>query len=81
MDLYLLLGYMDTDLYKFLKRNTINEDNLRYITFQVVQGLNVLHQSKIIHRDIKPTNILIDDKYSIKLCDFGFARTLLDQNH
>ena len=52
----------------------LSEDFCRPIIFQVAQALDQLHQRMIIHRDIKLTNILIDnDSVSIKLADFGSA--------
>ena len=38
--------------------------------------MNFLKSVGIVHRDIKPGNILIDDQCNIKICDFGLARTL-----
>ncbi|GIM01082.1 hypothetical protein Vretimale_5933 [Volvox reticuliferus] len=49
---------------------------LRRLTFQIVQALCYLHSRKIIHRDVKPANILVDSEGVLRLCDFGFARYL-----
>ena len=40
----------------------------------ILKAVNVLHQSKIVHRDLKLANILINDQYDIKLADFGFSK-------
>jgi len=44
------------------------------IMCDVVSGLNFLHQSQVAHRDIKTLNILVDNKYTAKLTDFGLSR-------
>jgi mitogen-activated protein kinase 1/3 len=35
-----------------------------------------LHESKVIHRDLKPANILVNEDCSVKLCDYGLARSI-----
>jgi class 3 adenylate cyclase/ABC-type sugar transport system substrate-binding protein len=44
--------------------------------FDVARGMNFLHSSNVVHGDIKPANILVDDTYHCKLGDFGFSREL-----
>lgn len=45
---------------------------LRFI-YQAALGLQHMHQKNIIHRDVKPENILLDDGFNVKLCDFGWS--------
>ena len=40
------------------------------------QGLAYVHAKKLIHRDIKAANFLVGDNWHIKLCDFGFSRSI-----
>eukprot|EP00392_Amoebophrya_sp_AT5.2_P000373 g373.t1 len=46
------------------------------IAVQLVQALHYLHSHRIIHRDMKPQNVLVGPNERIKLCDFGFARAM-----
>ena len=48
-----------------------SESLLAFITFQILQGLSFLTKSKIIHMDIKPQNLLIDNNLNIKITDFS----------
>ncbi|CCK67994.1 mitogen-activated protein kinase kinase MKK1 KNAG_0A03060 [Huiozyma naganishii CBS 8797] len=62
-------------IYKnLLKRNgKISEKVLGKIAEDVLRGLSYLHEKKVIHRDIKPQNILLNDRGEVKLCDFGVS--------
>ena len=49
------------------------------VSFSIVSALHYLHQQlRVIHRDVKPSNILVDKTGCVKLCDFGISAYLID---
>lgn len=52
------------------------ETRVQQIAVDLISALHYLHSNRILHRDIKPQNVLIDIDGLAKLCDFGFARNL-----
>jgi serine/threonine protein kinase len=60
------------DLFECIeKHEPFSEPIARYIFRQIADAVGFLHHNGLVHRDIKDENILIDDKYKIKLIDFG----------
>eukprot|EP00744_Colponema_vietnamica_P004226 GILI01006346.1.p1 GENE.GILI01006346.1~~GILI01006346.1.p1 ORF type:complete len:486 (+),score=125.64 GILI01006346.1:240-1697(+) len=74
--LYLVTNVMETSLDKALKRNNLTEEHCIYLCYQLLKGVFALHGAEIIHRDIKPQNVLVNHDCSLALCDLGLARVV-----
>lgn len=60
MDVYLLFEYMDSDLFYAIKEDLLNDMHKKYIIYQLAKCLKYVHSAGLIHRDMKPSNILIN---------------------
>lgn len=77
---FIVMDYVKNDLKQVLdfKESEImkefDESHVTIILYNMLCAVNFLHSTNIMHRDIKPGNILIDSNCNIKICDFGLAR-------
>ncbi|XP_063681611.1 serine/threonine-protein kinase 36-like [Bolinopsis microptera] len=69
--------FADGELFHILEDDQkLPEDVVHHIAHQLVSALWYLHSNRILHRDMKPQNILLCNGGLVKLCDFGFARAM-----
>lgn len=76
--LYLVFEYIDHTVLQLLEKTNrgLSPNDVRKYMYQLLRGIDYCHAHNIIHRDVKPENILISQDGILKLCDFGFARVL-----
>ena len=78
-ELYLVLEFCDSDLKKLMKSSlNLELNHIKTILWNLLHAMKYLHEARVIHRDLKPANILLNEDCTIKICDFGLARTVDD---
>jgi serine/threonine protein kinase len=74
-DVYVVTVLMDTDLHLILKsKQKLNFEHHAFFMYQLLRGISFVHSAGVIHRDLKPGNLLLDGKCELRICDFGLAR-------
>jgi len=78
--LTLVFEFLDLDLKKLMdekkrKGEKLSSDSIKSFLFQLLQGIAFCHEQRVLHRDLKPQNLLISRKGELKLADFGLARS------
>jgi len=73
--LTLVFEYCDHDLKKFLDaKERLDSQTLKSFLYQLLRGIAFCHERRVLHRDLKPQNLLINKDGDLKLADFGLAR-------
>ncbi|XP_075677839.1 cyclin-dependent kinase-like 1 isoform X4 [Dermatophagoides pteronyssinus] len=77
--LHLVFEYCELTVLDILEKypRGVPEPIVKRIMWQTINAVNFCHKHNCIHRDVKPENILLTRECIVKLCDFGFARTLI----
>uniref|UniRef100_A0A7S2S2I0 Mitogen-activated protein kinase n=1 Tax=Rhizochromulina marina TaxID=1034831 RepID=A0A7S2S2I0_9STRA len=74
-DIYVISDLMETDLSSIIKSpQPLTDEHIQFFLYQVLRGLKYLHTSNVVHRDMKPRNLLVNSNCDLKICDFGLAR-------
>ncbi|XP_076468889.1 cyclin-dependent kinase 17-like [Babylonia areolata] len=74
--LTLVFEYLEKDLKQYMDDcgNIMSMTNVKIFLFQLLRGLTYCHRRRVLHRDLKPQNLLINERGELKLADFGLAR-------
>jgi len=74
-DIYVISELMETDLASILKsQQSLTDDHCQFFLYQILRGMKYVHSAQVIHRDLKPRNLLVNGNCDLKICDFGLAR-------
>ena len=67
VDIYLTFEYMETDLHAVIRAGILEEIHKQYIVYQLIRSLLFMHSGKLLHRDMKPSNILLNSECQVKV--------------
>ena len=75
--LKIVFDFVDQDLKQLMEASpeVLDREVVRLLMFQLIAGISSCHANRVIHRDIKPQNILVDHRLQLKIADFGLARS------
>lgn len=74
-EIYVVSELMETDLASTLRSSQVlSDDHCQFLLYQILRGMKYVHSALVIHRDLKPRNLLVNSNCDLKICDFGLAR-------
>lgn len=77
-EIYVVSELMETDLSHIIKsQQNLSDDHIQFFVYQILRGLKYIHSAGLLHRDLKPKNILVNSDCVIKICDFGLSRAVI----
>ena len=74
VDTYVVHSLMESDLETVLKSLCLNQDQICYLVYQILCGLKYIHSANVLHRNLKPGNLLVNTACELKICEFCKAR-------
>ena len=74
-DAYIITDLMESDLDRIISSSQpLTEQHFQYFVYQILRGLKYIHSANVLHRDMKPSNLLVNANCDLAICDFGLAR-------
>lgn len=72
-DIYVASELLEADLASILKCRKISKEHCQLLLYQIFRGMFYVHSAEVLHRDLKPRNLLVNSDCHLKICDFGNA--------
>ena len=80
-NLWVVFDFVDLDLRKLVgSPQTITTAHVQWILHQMLSAIRYLHSAHVLHRDLKPANVLLSGTCDVKICDFGLARVVDEED-
>jgi serine/threonine protein kinase len=74
-EIYVISELMETDLSSIIcSPQPLLDEHCQFFLYQILRGLKYLHSAGVLHRDLKPRNLLVNSNCDLKICDFGLAK-------
>ncbi|KIM34236.1 hypothetical protein M408DRAFT_325692 [Serendipita vermifera MAFF 305830] len=74
-EIYIFMEPMEADLHQIIRSGQdLSTDHIAYFVYQILSAMKFVHGCNVIHRDLKPGNILVNATCEVRICDFGLAR-------
>ncbi|GME78588.1 unnamed protein product [Ambrosiozyma monospora] len=74
-EIYLYEELMECDMHQIIRSNQpLTDSHYQSFIYQILCGLKYIHSADVLHRDLKPGNLLVNADCELKICDFGLAR-------
>ncbi|KAK4377007.1 hypothetical protein RND71_003303 [Anisodus tanguticus] len=74
--IFMVMEYMEHDLKALMEtmKQPFSQSEVKCLMLQLLQGVKYLHDNWVLHRDLKTSNLLLNNRGELKICDFGLAR-------
>jgi len=81
-DVYIITNLMESDLDRIISSSQdLTDQHFQYFLYQILRGLKYVHSADVLHRDLKPGNLLVNANCDLALCDFGLSRGVDGSEH
>ncbi len=77
-DIYLVFEYMETDLHAVIRASILEDIHKKYTMYQLLKALKYMHTANVLHRDMKPSNLLLNSECLVKVSSsYSFSFSIL----